>query len=858
MEKTQNILNINDIKKTYELVAHEKQTEIRLIDPHKKKPPKSIFVNNEKDFVEVCNTWNNVYNIYVGINERKENGKEAKDVISTKTIVIDIDPERETNTASTKKELEKAKQTAFNIEQEFVNRGFIRPAKAMSGNGIQLWFTFPKIIITDENRKEIEGKTKKFIHNIQNAFNSKEVKIDQIGDLPRIIKVMGTKSIKGISTTERPHRTTQWLYYNGRQEDTKFKEELLKLEPIKQEETIIGEKKESRSETEFGAVCAYIQKGLTKEQIFSKMMAFDKWAHAHHPNYKEHTYEKALKTVETELAKNKDTNDVPTLDLIDFNEYDEIFEGTHQHLESYKLIETELGLEGKEYYPIKKIMVYRIESLRQKTLSVPIGKEWTDNRLHVLFFGGAGTGKGNIKNIIRLNRNAVECSGARTNLEQLIGKIDKKQNEIPGYFRQDSLDVDECHTLIIEEDRNLAGIMREFRIAMDTYGKNTVDKKNVDAERFLSYNPETRFGFYSHDTILPPVFFDLGTARRLFAFELKPIEVDEDAAIKSLLLENQTDKMREYINRKDWSTSTKGFTPEGIQELIYWIKAWNKFCLLNTNQRIRILGKRMFFSGKQYFMRLSTILSLARNEPAVTDVTVKQACFDCFQFLLKTIEIYGNKSVLTLSRDIWKTSDVQEAMLFEWLHYKGAVSKNESVVMIKDVQEQIQDIFGVTSDRQAKCIYKRLKKNGFIHDYKGQHVSVCWLGFHPNVDEFVVFKDKTPLDLKVFLENEKKKLSEVTEVNSWGGLSHSVQPNISSSFYDNTQNNTNNFDKIELIMPPTPHTSNTSELKKNNFTMIDGELPSKICSECRKDGPVVAIRQGEYFCEGCFEKLSKQ
>jgi len=253
----------------------------------------------------------------------------------------------------------------------------------------------------------------------------------------------------------------------------------------------------------------------------------------------------------------------------------------------------------------------------------------------------------------------------------------------------------------------------------------------------------------------------------------------------------------------------------------------------------------MFFSGKQYFMRLSTILSLARNEPAVTDVTVKQACFDCFQFLLKTIEIYGNKSVLTLSRDIWKTSDVQEAMLFEWLHYKGAISKNESVVMIKDVQEQIQDIFGVTSDRQAKCIYKRLKKNGFIHDYKGQHDSVCWLGFHPNVDEFVVFKDKTPLDLKVFLENEKKKLSEVTEVNSWGGLSHSVQPNISSSFCSN----------IEV---PAPITSNTSELKKNNFTMIDGELPSKICSECRKDGPVVAIRQGEYFCEGCFEKLSKQ
>jgi hypothetical protein len=851
------LIIFDDIKKTYELVAHEKQTEIRLIDPHKKEPPKSIFVNNEKDFVETCNTWNNVYNIYVGINERKENGKEAKDVISTKTIVIDIDPERETNTASTKEELEKAKQTAFNIEQEFVNRGFIRPAKAMSGNGIQLWFTFPKIIITDENRKEIEGKTKKFIHNIQTAFNSKEVKIDQIGDLPRIIKVMGTKSIKGTPTTDRPHRTAQWLYYNGRQEDPKFKEELLKLEPIKQEETIIGEKKESRSETEFGAVCAYIQKGLTKEQIFSKMMAFDKWAHAHHPSYRELTYTKAMKTVADEPKQTICEDDVPTLDLISFQEYDDIFENTHKHLPGYKLIDAELGLEGKEYYPIKKIMNYRIESIKQKTITISVGKEWTDNRLHVLFFGGAGTGKGILKSAIRLNKDAVECSGARTNLEQLIGKIDKKQNEIEGYFRKECLDVDECHTLITEEDRNLAGVMREFRIAMDTFGRNTVDKKNVDAERFLSYNPTTRFGFYSHDTILPPVFFDLGTARRLFAFELKPVEVNEDAAINSLLLENKTEELREYINRKDWNTSSKGFSKEAIQELIYWIKAWNKFCLLNTNQRIRILGKRMFFSGKQYFMRLTTILSLMRNEPQVTMPTTKQACFDCFQFLLKTIELYGNKSVITLSRDIWKTSDINEAMLFEWLHYKGALSKEESTIMIKDVQEQIQDIFGVTSDRQAKSIYKKLKKNGYIHDYKGQHDSVAWLGFYPNVEDFVKFEDNTPLDLRLFLEKEREKLSEMTEVNSWGGISHSVQPNISSSFYNNTQNNTNNFDKIELIMPPTPHTSNTSELKKNNFTMIDGDLPSKICSECRVDGPVVAVCGGQFYCEDCYEKLSK-
>ena len=82
-----------------------------------------------------------------------------------------------------------------------------------------------------------------------------------------------------------------------------------------------------------------------------------------------------------------------------------------------------------------------------------------------------------LKNALRLHADSVECSGARTNLEQLIGKYDKKGIELEGYFKKKNLDVDEAHTLVIEEDKNLGGIMREFRIAMDTYGNNRVDKK---------------------------------------------------------------------------------------------------------------------------------------------------------------------------------------------------------------------------------------------------------------------------------------------------------------------------------------------------------------------------------------------
>ena len=81
----------------------------------------------------------------------------------------------------------------------------------------------------------------------------------------------------------------------------------------------------------------------------------------------------------------------------------------------------------------------------------------------------------------------------------------------------------------------------------------------------------------------------------MFAFELKPTQVGEDAAIMGFLTENNTNKLREYINSDVFPATFKGFSPDAVKELIFWIKVWNKFCLLNPNQRVRILGRRMFF-----------------------------------------------------------------------------------------------------------------------------------------------------------------------------------------------------------------------------------------------------------------------
>jgi hypothetical protein len=48
--------------------------------------------------------------------------------------------------------------------------------------------------------------------------------------------------------------------------------------------------------------------------------------------------------------KEIEENDVPNLALVDFSEYEHLFENTHSHLPAFDLINSELGLKGKEYY----------------------------------------------------------------------------------------------------------------------------------------------------------------------------------------------------------------------------------------------------------------------------------------------------------------------------------------------------------------------------------------------------------------------------------------------------------------------------------------------------------------------------
>jgi hypothetical protein len=85
----------------------------------------------------------------------------------------------------------------------------------MTGNRTCLYFSVPYYEIKDTNRNDIPRALEWFESELREIFkkelNRYNCRIDSMYDLPRIAKVIGTMSIKGKNTTERPWRLSYWI-----------------------------------------------------------------------------------------------------------------------------------------------------------------------------------------------------------------------------------------------------------------------------------------------------------------------------------------------------------------------------------------------------------------------------------------------------------------------------------------------------------------------------------------------------------------------------------------------------------------------------------------------------------------------
>ena len=238
--------NPEAIRATYRWLAHGAHgvSEVRVIRPGKGIVGIGYF-DDEEAFVAECVRTNAAGNVYVGIQPRPrrlfdqapnavrplKSGAGRKDIEVVTATVIDLDPVRPKDTASTEEELAAAVETAGAAAAWAEGAGVARPARMMSGNGAQLWFAVPPVVLDDDNRDTVQANLKAFEAELREGVESERIKVDSIHDLPRIIKVVGTVSRKGEGTVDRPHRVSAALDGLGRAEDASLRARLLRALP---------------------------------------------------------------------------------------------------------------------------------------------------------------------------------------------------------------------------------------------------------------------------------------------------------------------------------------------------------------------------------------------------------------------------------------------------------------------------------------------------------------------------------------------------------------------------------------------------------------------------------------------------
>ncbi len=232
------------VRATYRYLHHTKLgvTEVRAIAPDSKIVGVGYF-DSEDAFVSACATHNARANLYAGIQPRPltflkrspnrirriRQGAQDRDIQWITALVIDIDPIRPKGSASTEAELALAYDCAERISDWIASRRFHRPVCNMSGNGVQLWFALPPHQILSRDFVATTRQLKAFEAGIREKFPRDGIKIDSIYNLSRIIKIIGTRSIKGNHSPKRPHRTSRPLGPFVRREDAQLLSEVMKL-----------------------------------------------------------------------------------------------------------------------------------------------------------------------------------------------------------------------------------------------------------------------------------------------------------------------------------------------------------------------------------------------------------------------------------------------------------------------------------------------------------------------------------------------------------------------------------------------------------------------------------------------------
>jgi hypothetical protein len=197
---------------------------------------KTVYFDNREKFLQVVVALNsNGFTCYAGIQPR--NGKligsnksgNNNDVTALRFLYLDLDPIRPEKSNATDEEKAICLEIAKQIQGSLTNgMGYQPPVLTSSGNGFWLYMPIPEILITDDNRRELNQRLKAWGKKTIEIFSQEGVKIDpNIFDLRRLTKIPGTRIYNYPDTEQRPSRIAEILSVSFPKADQKLHDDFL-------------------------------------------------------------------------------------------------------------------------------------------------------------------------------------------------------------------------------------------------------------------------------------------------------------------------------------------------------------------------------------------------------------------------------------------------------------------------------------------------------------------------------------------------------------------------------------------------------------------------------------------------------
>jgi len=335
--KTQQIIK-KDVNNFMDFLGH-KTFWLHIFNPtiageYQKGELKSLFSTDRKKIIKEIEKFNGKGIICLATNQRDKGQTKGSDVKNLETITFDLDVRKELKVdyVSTDEHHKHAVSKAEDLKIELEKLGFCVGMKVDSGNGSQV---YAKVKLDlKENKDSVVSKLILLENYLRDKFNDDIIELDCITkDINRRMKIPGTINKK--DTEQKEDRIARIVYYNNiplpmqeNQNIEAFNSFNIVIDEPKQRTTLncsTGElnkplDKIDRSAFEFGKVCSFIKKGMTKQEVFNSMNVYSKWVEKG-DSYKEMTYEKALKQIEEAEIEQAEEERLKPLDyrsLIDY------------------------------------------------------------------------------------------------------------------------------------------------------------------------------------------------------------------------------------------------------------------------------------------------------------------------------------------------------------------------------------------------------------------------------------------------------------------------------------------------------------------------------------------------------------